>query len=55
METFLDRLLELGATGAHLGVGHRNRRAAAFYERPGFGLIEEGEGALWYGNGMRLG
>ncbi|NJK44995.1 MAG: GNAT family N-acetyltransferase [Pleurocapsa sp. SU_196_0] len=52
MERFLERLRELRVPGVYLGVGARNTRAIAFYERMGFEkLLEE---KTWSAYGMRL-
>jgi ribosomal protein S18 acetylase RimI-like enzyme len=52
MQTFLTRLRALHVPGVHLGVGRRNIRAIAFYERIGFQPITSSEGAILFG--MRL-
>ncbi len=52
MQTFLARLRELHIPGVHLGVGGRNTRAIAFYERMGFQAITRSEGGILFG--MRL-
>jgi ribosomal protein S18 acetylase RimI-like enzyme len=52
MQQFLDRLRALHAPGVHLGVGRRNSRAIAFYERVGFQPIRSSEGGIVFG--MRL-
>jgi ribosomal protein S18 acetylase RimI-like enzyme len=39
--------------GVHLGVGRRNTRAVAFYERVGFQQLSGSEHGIIYG--MRLG
>ncbi len=39
METFLNRLREIGVPGVHLGVSATNTRAVGFYERMGFHVI----------------
>ncbi len=52
IETFLDRLRELSVPAVHLGVGARNARAIAFYERLGFQRIQTYPG--WIAYGMRL-
>ncbi len=49
MTRFLETLCELGVRGVHLGVGSRNVGAVKFYERMGFTLLKDGDGALWYG------
>lgn len=49
MTRFLETLRSSGVRGVHLGVGARNAGAVKFYERMGFVLLEEGDGALWYG------
>ncbi len=49
METFLDRLRELGAPAVHLGVGIRNHNAIAFYERMGFHRIRSEQHFIVYG------
>ncbi len=52
MQTFLQRLRELGVSAVHLGVGMRNPGAIAFYERVGFHRIKTYE--EWIAFGMRL-
>lgn len=52
MQTFLQRLRELGVPAVHLGVGMRNPGAIAFYERVGFHRIKTYE--AWIAFGMRL-
>lgn len=52
METFLDRLREVGVPAVHLGVGMRNERAIGFYEAVGFHLVRRYE--RWVALGMRL-
>jgi ribosomal protein S18 acetylase RimI-like enzyme len=52
MQTFLDRLRALHVPGVHLGVGRRNPRAIAFYERMGFQQLSSSEGGILFG--MRL-
>lgn len=52
IETFLNRLRELSVPAVHLGVGARNARAIAFYERVGFQRIQAYRGSIAYG--MRL-
>ena len=49
---FLETLRQLAVRGVHLGVGARNDGAVKFYQRMGFDLLEQRDGALWYG--MRL-
>ena len=49
MHTFLERLREFKVPGVHLGVGIRNARAIAFYEKLGFQRLETHEFALVYG------
>jgi len=49
MQTFLDRLRELHVPGVHLGVGRRNTRAVAFYERMGFQEISGSETGIIFG------
>ena len=49
METLFIALRERGVSGVHLGVGLSNVRAQGFYERLGFGLLEQGERSLTYG------
>lgn len=51
MQTFLERLREVGVPAVHLGVGMRNPGAIAFYERVGFHRIKTYEG--WIAFGMR--
>jgi ribosomal protein S18 acetylase RimI-like enzyme len=52
MERFLERLRELQVPGVYLGVGARNTKAIAFYERLGFQkLLEE---RTWSAYGMRF-
>jgi ribosomal protein S18 acetylase RimI-like enzyme len=52
MQMFLDRLRALRVPGVHLGVGRRNTRAVAFYERVGFQPIRSSAGGILFG--MRL-
>jgi ribosomal protein S18 acetylase RimI-like enzyme len=52
MQTFLDRLRELRVPGVHLGVGRRNTRGIAFYERMGFQQLSGNEHGILFG--MRL-
>jgi ribosomal protein S18 acetylase RimI-like enzyme len=52
MQTFLARLRELHVPAVYLGVGRRNTRAIAFYERVGFQPINSSEGGITFG--MRL-
>jgi ribosomal protein S18 acetylase RimI-like enzyme len=52
IETFASRLRELNVTAVHLGVGARNARAIAFYERVGFHAIQAYPG--WIAYGMHL-
>lgn len=49
MSVFLGRLREVGVPAVHLGVGARNARAIAFYERVGFQRIQENPGWIAYG------
>ncbi len=49
MERFLARLRELHIPAVHLGVGRRNERAIAFYQRMGFHLIAEQEWGFFMG------
>ena len=49
MQTFLGRLRELRVPGVHLGVGRRNTRAVAFYERMGFQPLNISEGGILFG------
>ncbi|WP_027882325.1 GNAT family N-acetyltransferase [Meiothermus rufus] len=49
MQTFLERLRQLGVPGVHLGVGQRNQRAIAFYQRMGFTLLEAHPWGFEYG------
>ena len=49
MTQFLAALRASGVRGVHLGVGTRNAGAIKFYQRMGFTLLSEGNGALWYG------
>jgi ribosomal protein S18 acetylase RimI-like enzyme len=49
MQTFLDRLRALHVPGVHLGVGRRNPRAIAFYERMSFQQLDSSEGGILYG------
>lgn len=41
METFITVVQEKGVLGIHLGVDGRNTRAYGFYERMGFGILEQ--------------
>ncbi|KAA3660169.1 MAG: N-acetyltransferase [Chloroflexi bacterium] len=41
IETFLNRLKELGVLGVHLGVGKQNPKAIGFYEKLGFQMLQE--------------
>ncbi|MEN9938728.1 MAG: hypothetical protein RLZZ387_5307 [Chloroflexota bacterium] len=52
IETLAARLREVGVPGVHLGVGARNTRAIAFYERVGFHRIQTYD--TWVAFGMRL-
>jgi ribosomal protein S18 acetylase RimI-like enzyme len=52
IETFLNRLRGLSVPAVHLGVGARNARAIAFYERVGFHRIQAYPG--WIAYGMHL-
>jgi ribosomal protein S18 acetylase RimI-like enzyme len=52
MQTFLTQLRALHVPGVHLGVGRRNTRAIAFYERMGFQPIRSSAGGILFG--MRL-
>lgn len=52
-EAFLQLLRERGVGGVHLGLGIRNQRALAFYERLGFTRLETLPLSYWYG--MKLG
>jgi ribosomal protein S18 acetylase RimI-like enzyme len=49
MQTFLTRLRALHVRAVHLGVGRRNTRAIAFYERVGFQPVKITEGAIRFG------
>jgi ribosomal protein S18 acetylase RimI-like enzyme len=49
MQTFLDRLRALQVPAVHLGVGRRNTRGVAFYERVGFHVVKSIEGGILYG------
>ncbi len=49
MTRFLKELRAADVRGVHLGVGTRNVGAVRFYERVGFVLLKEDNGALWYG------
>lgn len=49
MQTFLQRLRELGVRGVHLGVSKRNPRAVRFYEKEGFAVLREYPTGLTYG------
>lgn len=49
MQTFLARLRELQVPAVHLGVGRRNTRGIAFYERVGFHVIKSSESGVLYG------
>lgn len=52
IQTLTDRMRELNVPAVHLGVGARNTRAIAFYEKVGFHKIKAYEG--WIAYGMRL-
>ncbi len=41
MLTFFDAVKKKGASGVHLGVDGRNTRAYGFYEKMGFGILEQ--------------
>jgi ribosomal protein S18 acetylase RimI-like enzyme len=49
MERFLARLRELNVPAVHLGVGRKNERAIAFYQRMGFHCIAEEEWGFFMG------
>jgi ribosomal protein S18 acetylase RimI-like enzyme len=49
MQTFLTRLRALHVPAVHLGVGRRNTRAIAFYERVGFQRIKITESGIRFG------
>lgn len=49
MQRFLDALQAQGASGLHLGVSRRNKRALAWYPRFGFEVISENESTVVYG------
>ena len=49
MQTFLDRLRELGVPAVHLVAGKSNPRAVRFYERVAFHRIKEYDGAIAFG------
>lgn len=48
MTEFLERLRCAGVTGVHLRVGKSNTRAAGFYQRLGFSLLEQTEKTFVY-------
>lgn len=52
IETLTNRMRELNVPAVHLGVGARNPRAIAFYEKVGFKVIKAYEG--WIAYGMQL-
>lgn len=52
MDRWLARMRELGAPGAHLGVGAANTRGIAFYRAYGFRELERARPPLqvvWFG------
>ena len=49
IDTFVARLPRLGVPGVHLGVGKRNQRAVAFYERAGFHVLKEFDWGFIFG------
>lgn len=49
INTFTDRLKELGVPALHLEVGKRNEGAVKFYERVGFHLVKEYEYSIAFG------
>jgi ribosomal protein S18 acetylase RimI-like enzyme len=55
MDMWLARAAELGAHGAHLGVGVRNIGAVAFYRRYGFREIEREDGGQTIVMGIEMG
>lgn len=52
LRAFIDRLLELDASGVHAVTGTRNPRAMAFYCRAGFAPIKAGENSIAYGKSL---
>ncbi|MCK5739945.1 GNAT family N-acetyltransferase [bacterium] len=49
IQTFTDKLRQLGVPAVHLGVGKSNTGAVKFYERVGFHRIKELEKAIIFG------
>jgi len=51
---WLERVVQLGVTGVHVGVNRANEGAIAFWSRQGFGLLAEGRGGRTAWLGCRL-
>ncbi len=49
IQTLAAALRERGVPGVHLGVGARNTRAIAFYQRVGFHAVERAEWGVMFG------